>query len=467
MEKDFDIAIIGGGPGGYVAAIRAAQLKKRVLLIEKERLGGECMNWGCIPTKYLLHQTKMIHDLKENGNVEGPRDSLTLNWSRVQKEKESVIERLVGGIDLLLEKNGVTTIKGEAQIDVKKHITVRSEKGFLSYYAEKIILAAGSRSASLPFLPSNSGSILTNREILSLETVPRSLLVIGAGAIGLEMATIFRRLGSDVIVLELMPTILPGSDKTMVGRLHRILKQEGLNILTQMRIESCRFRDGMTILEGISLRDQKPFEFSAEKVLVAAGRKPNSERLLAQPPKNWLGESGFVKVGRYLETAVPGVYAVGDLIGGKLLAHKASHEGIIAVENAFRQNREVDHRGVPGAVFTDPELASVGWTEQEASEAGTKIKTGLFSLQSSARAVTMGKTQGMVKILADESDRIVGAHILSPNAGEMIAELTLAVGKGMKLQDVSSSIHIHPTLSESVMEAALKAEGAAIHALNL
>ena len=467
MDKKYDLAIIGGGPGGYVAAIRAAQLKKRVVLVEKDRIGGTCMNYGCIPAKYLLHQTKIYRELKENKNIEGPLENIKCNWTRVQKEKNKIVERLVKGIEFLLRKNGIEIVKGEGFIKSEKQIAVKTEGGDQILESDKIILATGSRPAALPFLEPNGKEVVTSREALEFDSIPTKMLVVGAGAVGIEMGSIYQRLGSDVSVLEIMPTILPGSDREMVVRLERILKQQGLKIHNQMRIEESNIKEGRVSLKGTDLKTQSAFEFEAEKVLLAAGRKPNTEGLTGKDLKLLLDKQGFVKVNNLLETSIPGIYAIGDMIGGYLLAHKASHEGMIAAENASGLKAEMNYKALPLAVYTEPEFSSVGLTEEESKKRGIKIQVGLFSLQANGRALTTGSQEGMVKIIADEKDEIIGAHILAANASEFISEISLAMKRGLKIQDVSSSIHIHPTLSEGVMEAALKVKNQAIHVLNI
>jgi len=467
MDNKYDLAIIGGGPGGYVAAIRAAQLKKRVVLVEKDRIGGTCMNYGCIPAKYLLHQTKIYRELKENKNIEGPLEKIKCNWKRVQEEKNKIVERLVKGIEFLLRKNEIEIVKGEGFIKSEKQVVVKTEGGDQILESDKIILATGSRPAALPFLEPNGKEVVTSREALEFDSIPTKMLVVGAGAVGIEMGSIYQRLGSDVSVLEIMPTILPGSDREMVVRLERILKQQGLKIHNQMRIEESNIKENRVSLKGTDLKTQSAFEFEAEKVLLAAGRKPNTEGLTGKDLKLLLDKQGFVKVNNLLETSIPGIYATGDMIGGFLLAHKASHEGIIAAENASGLKAEMNYKALPLAVYTEPEFSSVGLTEEEAKERGIKIQVGLFSLQANGRALTTGSQEGMVKIIADEKDEIIGAHILAANASEFISEISLAMKRGLKIQDVSSSIHIHPTLSEAVMEAALKAKNQAIHILNI
>ena len=467
MDKKWDLVIIGGGPGGYVSAIRGAQLKKKVLLVEEHKIGGTCMNYGCIPAKYLLHQTKIYKDLKENRNLEGPLETIKCDWERVQKERSRVVERLVKGLEFLIRKNGVEMTKGQGSMNENGQVSVRVAEGEEKVVeAEKVILAAGSRPAELPFVQPNRKEIITSQEALELDEIPQKLLVIGAGAIGLEMGTIYQRLGSEVTILEILPTILPGSDIETAKRLERILKEQGLNIHTRLRLESSQVNEGKVVVKGMQLESQSPFEFQADKVLLAVGRNPNSEGLSAKDSPLSLDEKGSVIANSLLETSLPGVYAIGDLIGGKLLAHKASHEGLIAAENAFGKKTEMNYAALPFAVFTDPEFSSVGLTEEGAIEKGIKIQKGVFSLQASGRALTLGRQEGMVKILADERDQVIGAHILAPNASEFIPEITLAMNKGLRIQDISSSIHIHPTLSESVMEAAMKTKNEAIHILN-
>jgi len=465
MAEKRDLVIIGGGPGGYVAAFRAAQLRKKVTIIEEDRVGGTCMNYGCIPTKFLLSQTKIFSELKHNPRIEGWGETVRLNWTAVLKEKGAVVDKLVRGTEFLLSRNGVELLKGRGELKSEREIFFRGSSGEKTLEAEKIILATGSSSAGLPFLKPDGKTVITHLEALELESVPRSLVVIGAGAIGLEIGTIYSRMGTEVTVLEILPDILPGTDRSMAARLERFLKKQGLKIFTQMRIEESSLEEGAARLKGTCLKTGQPFEFAAEKILLAAGRRPNSE-FLREGFGALLGRGGFVQVNARLETSVPGVYAVGDLIGGKLLAHKASHEGTIAAENAAGAAVEMHYEALPMAVFTEPELASVGPTEDEARASGLQVQVGLFSLQANGRALTLENPEGMVKILAAPDDRIVGAHILAPFASEMIPELTLAIRKGLKVQDISRTIHIHPTVSEAMAEAALKVKGIALHALN-
>lgn len=467
MQKKWDMIIVGGGPGGYVAALRGTQLKKRVVLIERDRIGGTCMNYGCIPTKYLLYQTKVFEEILESKVVEGPLEKLRLNWKKMQEEKQRIVDQFVQGLDFLLTKNGVTLLKGDARLTGERQVKVQTETEEMSIEGDKIILATGSSPAELPFLVPNGKEVITSREALELESVPHKFLIVGAGAIGIELGTLYHRLGSDVSILEIMPTILPGWDKEIVARLERSLITQGLKVFTQMRIEEAVVEKGHVSLKGTSLKDQNSFEFKGDKVLLAAGRKANSDDLNSAPLDIILDESGFVSVNPQLETNIPGIYAIGDLIGGKLLAHKASHEGIVAAENVSGERKSMDYKALPMAVYTEPEFSSVGLTEEEAQKKGIKTNLGRFPLRANGRAIAMQREEGVVKIVADEKDKIIGAHILAPNASEIIAEISLAMAKCLRLQDIASSIHIHPTLSEAVMEASMKAKNMAIHILNL
>jgi dihydrolipoamide dehydrogenase len=465
MAERKDLIIIGGGPGGYVAALRAAQFKKKVLLVEEDRVGGTCMNWGCIPTKYLLHQSKLFWEIKGNQRFSGPLEQVACDWTLVQAGRVKVVDRLVKGTEFLLQKAQVEMIKGRARLIDDKKVLVAEAGGENVFEAERIILATGSRPSDLAFLKSDGRKVITSREALELGAVPQSLLVVGAGAIGLELGTIYSRLGTTVTVLELLPTIIPGCDREMGTRLERILKTQGLSIFTQMRIDRAEEAEGRMRLSGLCLKTKAAFSFEAEKVLLAVGRRPNSDTFQTAPGLVPL-EEGFVAVDEKLRTRLPGIYAIGDLIGGKFLAHKASHEGLTAVENALGADKTMDYSALPLAVFTEPEFASVGLTEEEAREKGIACQIGHFSLQANGRALTMDRPEGMVKLIAGKDDTLLGAHLLAPSASDLVAELTLAIRNKLKLSDVSSTIYIHPTLSEAVMEAALQAKGMALHVLN-
>lgn len=466
MEKR-NLAIIGGGPGGYLAALRAAQLGLSVVLFEQDKVGGICINVGCIPTKYLLHQSRLLQEIKTNRNLEGPIQEVRLNWEKVQAGRKNVVERLVKGLEFLLSKNKVQVIKGKAKLTAPGEVTALTETGEIKFQADKIILATGSRPADFPFLKFNGREVISSTEALALTEPPKTLLIIGAGAIGLELGSVYQRLGTEVTILEIMPNILPGTDRTTAQRLERILKKQGLKIYLQMKIESATIEENRVTLRGISLSDQKPFEFSGEKVLIAAGRRPNVEDIVWDAGLLKLGKGNYVEVGPDCQTSIPGVYAIGDLIGGKLLAHKAYHDGLVAAENAAGLKITTDYRALPAAIFTEPELATVGLSQEEAEEKGIEIKIGEFPLQANGRALTMDNFEGIVRVIAErKSDEVIGAHLLAPHASEMLPVLTMAVSRRLKLKDLDSIIYIHPTLSEAIGEAALKADNKALHILN-
>lgn len=466
MAEHKDIAILGGGPGGYVAALRAAQLRKSVVVFEADRVGGTCMNYGCIPTKTLLHETKLFHELKHHPRFTGPAAEVGLDWAAVQARRRFVVDRLVAGLEFLLQRGRVAVVKGTARLLDGRTIAARTDSGESRYEADRIILATGSRSADLPFLKPDGRTVLTSREALELPEVPRSLVVVGAGAIGLEMGAVYARLGTAVTVLEILPQILPGADREVANRLERTLKKQGLKISTQMRIDEAAITGGTVEFKGVNLKTNAPFALKADQALLAAGRRPNSEALAEPQGLIELARGGYVRVNERLETNLPGVYAVGDLAGGKLLAHKAYYDGAVAVDNASGLDRSVDYAALPMAVFTEPEFASVGLTEEEARARGGAVKTGQFPLQASGRALTMDAVDGTVKIVADGEDTVLGAHVMAPSASEMIPVLTLAVARKLKLRDVGHLIYIHPTVSEAVGEAALKARNEALHLLN-
>jgi dihydrolipoamide dehydrogenase len=465
MAERRDLVIIGGGPGGYLAAMRAAQLKKTVTLIDRDRIGGTCINYGCIPSKYLLHQTKVLKEVASTKTLEGPTGEIRLNWAKVQQGRQAVVDQLVKGLVFLLEKGKVEIVKAPARLRAAKTVVLRTAEGERLIEADRIIVATGSRAAGLPFLEADGRTVLTSTEALELPEIPKSLLVIGAGAIGLEMGSIYKRLGTEVTVLEILPQILPGADREAVTRLERALKKQGLKIFTGVKIESAGIADGTVTLRGVVLATQAPFEHKAEKVLLSAGRKPNTEELFDGPPFLEM-DRGFLKVNASLETNVPGIYAIGDVIGGKLLAHKAYHDAIVAVENAAGMSRTADYAALPASVYTEPEFATVGLTQEEAAAKGLKVKSGVFPLQASGRAMTMDATDGLVKVLADEAGRVIGAHVVAPGASDLMPVLTMAVAKGLTLRELDSIIYIHPTLSETIGEAALKANNEALHILN-
>ncbi len=466
MKEMTEILIIGGGPGGYVAALKAAQFNKKVILVEKDKLGGTCLNYGCIPTKVLLHNSWLLEEIK-NSNFWGiDLEIKEINLQRIQQRKKQIVNQLVKGVEFLLRKNHVKVITGTAKFENDHIINVVSQEEEFLIEAENIILATGSLPSELPFLKIDEEKIISSKEALELIELPKKFIVIGAGAVGLELGLIYHRFGSEVAIIEIMPTILPGNDQEIALNLERILKRKGLSIYTNTKVEEVKTEGNLIKLKAINLETNKILDLEAEKILLAVGRKPNHKNLGLEKLGIEKDKSGFIKVDSYLRTNIPNVYAIGDLIGGKLLAHKASHEGIIAVSNICKLPSEMDYTALPSAVFTEPEFSTVGLTEQEALKKGIKIKVGRFPFRANGRAITIGQGEGIVKIVANEKGEIIGAHLLGPQASELISELTLAIHLKRKVKEIGETIHIHPTLSESIWEANLNVLKESIHILN-
>ncbi len=447
----YDLAIVGAGPGGYVAAIRAAQLGMKVVLVERDRIGGTCLNVGCIPTKALMSSAHLLF-LAAKAETFGVKIAgAEPNWEGIKSFMSRTVDQLVSGVEKLLKANGVEIIREEARLEEGKLVA-----GGQPIEARNVIIATGSRPASLPGVDFDGERIVDSTGLLFGASVPESLVVVGAGAVGLELALAFRLLGSRVVVVEMMDTVLPGIDRDMASLLERTLKRKGLQILTSTRVLSVeKGRDGVAVkVEGKS--GQQVLE--GERVLVAAGRRPNSEPFSSLQ----LDSKGFIKVDSQLRTSQRGIYAIGDVTGGKLLAHRASHQAIWLVEK-LAGKEEKSPEVVPFAVFTIPEFASAGLTEREAKERGIAFRKARFPLTANGRALSMDETEGAVKVITDQEGRLIGVHILAPAASELTGEAALAVEKGVKASELASLIHVHPTVSEALMEAAAAVEKKAIH----
>ncbi len=472
-EKQYDLVVIGSGPGGYVAAIRAAQLGMQCALVEKnERFGGTCLNIGCIPSKALLHSSELYAQLQATGpqglgshgiKVTGPELDLEVMMER----KRGVVEKLTSGVARLLEGNGVDTFQGTARLTGKGNVEVDSGGGEKrSLHGRSIILATGSVPGQLPIFPTGRDGFLTSTEALSLAEVPARMAVIGGGVIGLELGSVWARLGSEVTVIELLDQILPGMDGEISRRLKSSLQKQGLKIFTGRRLLGYdKKKKGVTLQAERS--DGSREEFSADVVLVAVGRRPYTEGLgLAEAGVETEEKSGRVVVDERFQTSLPGIYAIGDLIRGPMLAHKAEEDAIAAVELLAGKPGEVSYETVPSVVYTWPEVASVGKSEEQLKEAGIAYKKGVFPFRVNGRALAMANDQGLVKILAQEkSDRLLGVHIVGPWASDLIAEAVAVMEFGGSAEDLARTVHAHPTLSEALREAALDVEGRAIHVL--
>ena len=458
-NMDYDIIIIGGGPGGYVAAIRAAQLGAKVAVIEKDRLGGVCLNRGCIPTKALLAGVAMKRELEKAPAFGFALGELKIDYTVLAARKDATVGRLIQGIQFLFKKNKVELIQGRGSLAGPGRVAVELPEGKGEELSAKaIILATGSEPAT-GNLSYNGSSIVTSNEALSWRAIPESILIVGGGVIGCEFAVLYGALGARVTVLEVLPDILPPADREIARTMQGILKKQGIEIRTGVNITSLGEEKGRAIA-----RLEKGGEMEAEKVLIAIGRSLNTEGLGLKEAGIGTGERGEVIINNYLQTSRPDVYAIGDLTGKVPLAHVASAQGIAAAHNILDSPRTMDYQTVPNCIFTLPEIAGVGLTSQEAEARGLKIKTGKFPFLASGKAVIGGETEGMVKILTDgESGRILGVHILGQHATDLIAEAALAVRHNLTARQLAETIHAHPTLSEAVAEAAEAVDGRSIH----
>jgi len=461
IEKD--ILIIGGGPGGYVAAIRAAQLGGKVTLIEKDEVGGTCLHRGCIPTKALLRGVELLTSLEECQNFGISTGEVTVDFAKLLARKERAVKTLVAGVSGLMKSNGIEVIKGRAKLASPWKVEVfGQEPQPITFQATKIILAPGSVSAELPLAGGQDPSILDSDKILQLRQVPDSLVVIGAGAIGLEFAILFAALGTKVTILEMLPQILPAEDLEVASALDRSLKRFKIQTFT-----GCQVLEVTEGAEGkrkvLASTGEKERAFEAQYVLVAVGRKPNVEGMGLKEAGIRFNQKG-VEVNEKMETNIPRVYAIGDVTGKCLFAHFASAQGGVAAENALGHEARMDSRVVPRCVYTLPEVASVGLTEKQAKEAGYEIKVGKFPFAANGKATILGEREGFVKIIAEAKyDEILGVHILGPHATDLIGEAVLAMRLEATIPDLGQAIHPHPTLTEALMEAAFDVHGRAIH----
>jgi len=461
MTQKAEAVVIGSGPGGYVAAIRLGQLGKETILIEKENLGGVCLNIGCIPSKALIRVAKLKNRLEAAKQIGVEFSDLKIDLAKVQTWKESVVNRLVTGIDYLCKSNNVKIIKGEAKFAGAHEIEVKTATGTETIEAQNTIIATGSRPVEIPGFKFDGTSVTTSTEMLALRQVPRNLVVVGAGVTGLEMATMFAQLGSKVTVIELLEQLLPGvvSDTEIIRIIERAFRKLGIEYHVKSRAKE--YRDGKV---HATLEDGKEAAIPCDKVLVSVGRRPNSDQIGLEKAGVRINQHGWIQVDKKLQTNVPGIYAIGDVVGPPLFAHKASKDGIVAAEVIAGMNSEADYRGIAWAIFTDPEIASVGLTEAQAKEKGYDPIVGKFPFAALGRALLAGETEGFVKIVADkESELVLGVHVVGPEASDLISEAALAVEMGATLEDIGFTIHPHPTLPEAIMEAAEAAKGKAIH----
>ena len=465
MATQVDVVVIGGGPGGYVAAIRAAQLGLSTVCVEKDRtLGGTCVNVGCIPSKALLQSSEHYEFTRLHAQEHGfSVGELTLDLGRMLQRKDDVVGQNTKGLEYLFRKNKITWAKGAGTLERGRIVDVRGDDGTTtSYQAKHVIIATGSVPVALPFLPFDEQRVLSNEGALRIPEVPKRLIVIGGGVIGLELGSVWRRLGAQVTVIELFPTIIPGNDADIVREAERIFRKQGLELRTGTRVAGAS-RTGDTVRVEVE-KDGARETLEAEYVLVSVGRKPSLAGIDAKALGIELGERGEIRVDSKMRTSAEGIYAIGDCVGGKLLAHKAEEEGVIAAEVIAGKPVEMHYRSIPSVVYTWPEIASVGLAEHEVKESGRAYKVGKFPFSANGRARTLGDTAGFVKFIADaETDELLGAHILGPFASEMIPEVVLAFEYRGASEDLGITVHAHPTLAEAIKEAALGVTGRAIH----
>jgi dihydrolipoamide dehydrogenase len=462
MSESFDVIVIGSGPGGYVCAIRAAQLGLKTACVEKRStLGGTCLNIGCIPSKALLQSSeefeKTRHALKDHGILV---DGVKLDLARMQARKTEVVTANTKGVEFLFRKNKITWLKGTGRITAPGTVDVDGT----SYTTKNIVIATGSDSVPLPGVTVDEKQIVTSTGALELENVPGHLVVVGGGVIGLELGSVWKRLGAEVTVVEFLDRIVPGMDTEVATAFQRILQKQGIKFRLSTKVSAAT-----AAADGVSLTIEPvkggPAEtMKADIVLVSIGRRPYTEGLGLEQAGVELDDRKRVKVDPHWATNVPGIYAIGDVIAGPMLAHKAEDEGVALAETIAGQAGHVNYDAIPSVVYTWPEVASVGKTEEELKAGGIAYTAGKFPFTANGRARAMGDTDGFVKILADKtSDRLLGAHIIGPDAGTLIAELTTAIEFGASAEDVARICHAHPTLSEAVKEAALAVEGRALH----
>jgi dihydrolipoamide dehydrogenase len=461
-DTAFDVIIIGGGPGGYVAAIRAAQLGFNTACVEaRTTLGGTCLNVGCIPSKALLQSSHMFeeagHAMAGHGvKVSPPK----LDLATMMGRKESIVGDLTKGIDFLFKKNKVTRLTGMGKIIAPGQVQVGKD----AYTAKHIVIATGSEPAPLPGVDIDEKQIVSSTGALALTQVPKTLAVIGGGVIGLELGSVWRRLGSKVTVIEFLPDILPGMDGDIVKQATRTFKKQGLDFKLATKVSAAKTSKSAVTLTLEPASGGAEENLAAEVVLVAIGRRPFTDNLGLADIGVELDKRGFVVTDGHYQTNVAGIYAIGDVVGGAMLAHKAEEEGIACAERLAGQAGHVNYGAIPGVVYTDPEIATVGKTEQQLKNEGIDYAVGKFPFLANARAKAVGSTEGFVKILADKkTDQILGAHIIGPGAGELIQEVVVAMEFGGSSEDIARTSHAHPGTSEAVKEAAMAVLGRAIH----
>ena len=475
MSQEFDVVIIGGGPGGYVAAIRAAQLGLSTACVEMWTndkgatvLGGTCLNVGCIPSKALLDSTHKFHEAKADFGVHGiSTGEVTMDVPAMIGRKEDIVTKLTTGVAGLFKANGVTLIQGKGKLGKERNVTVTAADGSVSEIkAKNVILASGSVPVNIPPAPLTEDVILDNVGALNITETPKRLGIIGGGVIGLEMGTVWQRLGSEVVVYEAMDTFLGMADKDLAKEAGKLLKKQGLDIRLGTLVTGTEVNGKeVTVTSKNAAGEESSQTF--DKLIVAVGRKPYTDGLLTEDCAVQMDERGFIHVNEQCATDAPGVYAIGDIVRGPMLAHKASEEGVMVADIIAGHKAQINYDCIPSVIYTHPEMAWVGKTEQELKAEGVAVKVGKFPFAASGRAMAANETDGFVKLIADaETDRVLGCHIIGPQASEIIAQAVIAMEFGSSSEDLALTVFAHPTLSEALHEAALAADGHAIHIAN-
>jgi len=463
MDQNFDVAIIGSGPGGYVAAIRASQLKLKTVLIERDKLGGICLNWGCIPTKALLKNAEMVSHLKHAKNYGITVDNYSVDFEKVIKRSRRVADTNSKGVEFLMKKNKIEVVYGTAKLSSANSIQVQDAEGKTSTInAKNVIVATGGRPRTIPGIEIDGKKVISSKQAMSLEKQPKSMVVIGAGAIGIEFAYFYNTLGTEVTIIEMLDRILPIEDKEITDLLEKNFKKNKIKIHTSAAVESLKkTKSGVEVSFS---SDGKTEKVSADVALMAIGIQGNSENLGLEEIGVKI-EKSFIPVNEWFQTNVDGVYAIGDIIGPPLLAHVASHEAIICVEKIAGLNpHQMDYISIPGCTYCNPQVASIGMSEEKAIAEGYEVQIGRFPYSASGKARAIGEREGLVKLIFDKKyGELLGAHILGAEATELIAELGLAKSLESTPTEILKTIHAHPTLSEMIMEAAGDAIGEAIH----
>ena len=467
MENNFDLVVIGGGPGGYVCAIRAAQLGLKTACVESRgALGGTCLNVGCIPSKSLLNLSENFHKAKKDFNQQGIEiDGIKLNIKKMMLNKNKSIQILTKGVEFLFKKNKVTYFKGKGVFFSKNDIVVyEKDNKRINITSKNIVIATGSTVASLPGIEINEKNIVSSTGALSFDKVPSKLAVIGGGYIGLEMGSVWSRLGSDVTVIEYLDYITPGMDREISNEFQKILSKQGIKFKMGSKVESVEDQGKSVLISYKNVKNSKKEVLEVEKVLVSVGRKPYTEGLNLSKAGIKKDSKGRIEVNNKLQTSVSNIYAIGDVIKGPMLAHKAEEEGIAVAEILAGQAGHVNYDVIPGVIYTSPEVATVGKTEEQLKEQNKSYKIGKFPFLANSRAKVNNETDGFVKILADsKTDKVLGVHIIGPHCGDMIAEMALAMEFGASAEDIARTCHAHPTHTEAIKEAALAVDKRPIH----